>query len=222
MKKLFGAMAVVVLAITGYLTWHFLTTPKYGWLVFGPEGKVRVLLRSSINANDLDLNRNGRFEAAERFKVSSAEPLSIPISDGKTSYLIRKMSSYEYEGRRNTTVEVEVTGQPGFRQLGDLFLSRTRAGAPIAHFNGPLEVQAQTILWELPKDLALRRGDKGTDIRVNIGTIRKDQQCWTTVYTQDRTNAFFPTNVFPWVEVEFPNKTNSAAIVERYALDKVC
>jgi hypothetical protein len=222
MKKLLAAMAVVGLASAGYFAWWFLPTPKYGWLVFGPEGQVRVLLRANAKLNELDLNRNGRFEAAERFNISGAEPLSIPISDGKTSYLVRKISSYDYEGRRNTTVEVEVTGKPGFRQLGDLFLSRTRAGAAIAHFNGPLEVQAQTILWELPKDLALRRGDKGTDIRVNIGTIRKEQRCWTTVFTQDRTNAFFPTNVFPWVAVEFPGKTNGSAIVERYALDKVC
>jgi hypothetical protein len=222
MKKLLGAMAVVVLAIAGYFSWQFLTTPKYGWLVFGPEGQVRVLLRANAKSNDLDLNRNGRFEGAERFNISGAEPLSIPISDGKTSYLVTRMSAYENDGARNATVEVQVKGTAEFRQLGDLFLSRTRAGAPIAHFNGPLEVQAQTIFWELPKDLALRRGDKGTDIRVNIGTIRKEQRCWTTVFTQDRTNAFFPTNVFPWVAVEFPGKTNGSAIVARYALDKVC
>ena len=212
----------MALAIGGYFAWQLLTPPKYGWLVFGPEGRVRMLLKADDDSVSLDLNRNGRFDAAERFSVSSAEPLSIPVSESKNSYLITRISSYEHDGQRNATVQVEVKGAAEFRQLGDLFLSRTQAGAAIAHFNGPLEVQAQTILWELPKDLALRRGDKGTDIRVNIGTIRKEQRCWTTVYTQDRTNAFFPTNVFPWVAVEFPGKTNAPAIVARYALDRVC
>ena len=222
MKKLLGAIAVVALAIAGYFVWQFLTTPRFGWLVFGPDGQVRMLLKTDDDMVSLDLNRDGRFDAAERFSLSRAEPLSIPVSDGRNSYLITQISRYNYEELRNATVQVEIKGKAEFRQLGDLFLSRTRAGAPIAHFNGPLEVQAQTILWELPKDLVLRRGDKGTDIRVNIGTIGKEKQCWTTVYTQDRTNAFFPSNVFPWVAVEFPGKTNAPAIVARYPLDQVC
>src|SRR6185503_10200054 len=222
MKRLWAIIAIAVLAVAGYFAWHSLSTPRYGWLVFGSEGHVRMLLRANGGSIDLDLNRNGRFGAAERFTISRAGPLSIPVSDGKTSYFITKMSSYDYDRRQHLTIEVAVKGKTDFRQLADLFLSRTRVNAAIAHFNGPLEVQAQTILWELPEGLVLRRGEKGTDIRVNIGTIRKDERCWTTVYTQDRTNAFFPTNVFPWVAIEFPGKANNSTIVARYALDKVC
>jgi hypothetical protein len=220
MKKLWAIVAMLVLAVSAYAAWQFLVTPKYGWLVFGPEGKVRMLLRADGDAASIDLNRNGRFDAAEHLKASPTR--SIPVSDGKTSYVISGIGHYANGGSRNVTVTVDVKGPPEFRQLGDLSLSRSRASAPIAHFNGPLKIEPQTLYWELPPDLALRRGDKGTDMRVNIGTIRKADRCWTMVYTQDRTNAFFPTNVFPWVDVEFPSMKGGSPILVRYPLDKVC
>src|SRR5215207_4832601 len=106
MKKLCATIAAAVLAITGYFAWQFLVTPQYGWLVFGPEGHVRMLLRANGGSIDLDLNRNGRFGTAERFTISSAGPLSIPVFDGKTSYLITKMSRYDYDRRQHLTIEV--------------------------------------------------------------------------------------------------------------------
>lgn len=221
MKKVWLTLAVLAAAIAGYFVWRSFSLPAYGWLVFGPEGQVRMIARVEKDAVHVDLNRNGRFETAERFPATEAQ-LSIPVSDGETSYVIKKASRFEHDGTHHAIVDVDVNGKAEFRQHADLSLSRTRSGASIAHFNGPMEIQAQTILWELPKDLALTRSEKGTDMRVNIGTIRKAQRCWTTVYTQDKTNAFFPTNVFPWVEVRFPASTNGPALIVRYPLDKVC
>jgi hypothetical protein len=219
MKGLWAAIAIVVVTIAGYFTWRVLTTPRYGWLVFGPKADVRMLLRADEGEVSIDLDRDGRFDRAERIKDV---PRSIPSSDGRTSYVITRISNYEDNGRRHLTIQAEVKGAPEFRQLADLQLSRTRQGAATAHFNGPLEVQVQTIYWEVPKDLVLRRGDKGTDMRVNIGTIRKEERCWTTVFTQNETNAFFATNVFPWLAVEFPSRTGTSPVLVRYPLDRVC
>jgi hypothetical protein len=180
MKKLWTTIAIVVLTIAGYFTWQVLITPRYGWLIFGPKGDTRMLLRADEGGVSIDLNRDGRFDRAERIKDV---PRSIPLSDGGTSYVITRISNYQDNGRGHVTLQVDVKGAPEFRQLADLLLARTRQGATVAHFNGLLEVQVQTIYWEVPKGLVLRRGEKGTDMRVNIGTIQKEQRCWTTVFT---------------------------------------
>src|SRR5262245_17603999 len=92
-------------------------------------------------------------------------------------------------------VHVEASGRPSFSQLADIGLGRTRRRAGHGHFNGPLKVQAQTVAWQLPPGLALRRGDKPTDVRVLIGTLDGATRCWTTVMVMGTNGSSrFPTN----------------------------
>jgi hypothetical protein len=181
-----------------------------------------LVLRVDPRTVSIDLNRNGKFERTEQIPIGTLGDRPVMISEGDVAYAINGLSYFPDDKLRHAVVSVDVKGPLAFRQIGDVMLSRTRTGGSVAHFNGPLEVQAQTIFWELPPDLALRRGDKPTDIRVNIGTYRKADRCWTAVRTQDKTNSVFPPEVFPTVEVEFPATSGKPPVTERYALDRVC
>jgi hypothetical protein len=222
MKKVWIITAIILASLGSYLGWR--SVPRqYGWLTFGPNVQLRMLLRVDRETVSIDLNRNGKFERTEQVPIGALKDHPLMISEGKVSYVITKITEYSWaNGPRDAMVYVDVKGPLEFQQMADVMLSRTRRGASVAHFNGPLAVQAQTILWELPPDLALRRGDKPTDIRVNIGTYRKADRCWTAVCTQDKTNSVFPAGVFPTVEVEFAAAPGKSPVTARYALDKVC
>ncbi len=221
MKRVCIITGLLLAGLGSYLIWRSIPE-RYAWLVFGPEGKTRMLLCMDRDAASIDFNRDGKFDLTERIRMPATNH-SIPILDGKTSYTITGVSRYDYGKSRDAIVSVDIKGTLEFRQIGDVMLSRSRKGAAVAHFNGPLTVQAQTILWELPPDLVLRRGDKPTDIRVNIGTIRKADRCWTAIRTHDdKRQSVFPRDVFPVVNVEFPTKSGTSSVVIRYPLDEVC
>lgn len=222
MKKVWIITAIILASLGSYLWWRS-APQQYGWLAFGPNGQLRMLLRVDRETASIDLNRNGKFERTEQVPIGALKSHPLLISEGKVSYTVTKISCFSVNNKlRDAMVFVDVKGPLEFQQVADVMLSRNRMGGAVAHFNGPLEVQAQTILWELPPDLALRRGDKPTDIRVNIGTYRKADRCWTAVCTQDKTNSVFPPEVFPTVEVEFPATPGKPPFTERYALDRVC
>jgi hypothetical protein len=221
MKKVSTISAIILASFGGYLLWRSVPQ-QYGWLAFGPKGDVRMLLRMDGETVSIDLNRNAKFERTERVPINALVNRPVMISEGKVSYAITEVSSYSDNGSRHAIVSVDVKGPLEFRQIGDVMLSRSRTAASIAHFNGPLMVQAQTILWDLPRDFALRRGDKPTDMRVNIGTFRKADRCWTAIRTQDKARPVFPSDVVPILEVEFPAKSGKPPIAARYPLDKVC
>ena len=113
----------------------------------------------------------------------------------------------------DTRVLLRVAGE-------ELFLDRDGDG----RFNGPLTVQAQTIRWQLPPELALARGDEPTDLRAIIGTLDPATECWTTVLVHGTNNqSNFSANVHPVVDVEYPPKVAGARPMQvRYALKEFC
>jgi hypothetical protein len=96
----------------------------------------------------------------------------------------------------------------------------------LAHFHGPLKVLSVQINWQLPPNLALRRGDKPTDLRAYVGTLDAAKGCWVVVQAEDRSRPgmpFFPQGVHPIAEVEFPSQSLGAPPIKRfYRLDKTC
>src|SRR5262249_25777513 len=140
---------------------------------------------------------------------------------GDVAYTLTHPRAYHDEslGYR-CLVEAEIGGKQPFRQLADIGLGRWRRTAGMRHFNGPLTVQAQSKAWQLPAGLALRRGEKPTDVRVLIGTLDAATRCWTTVFVMGTNGqSLFPTNVYPFVDVDFPAKgTNVERLHVRYPL----
>src|SRR5262249_1549636 len=97
-------------------------------------------------------------------------------------------------------------------------------GSPLAHFHGPLTVEASTINWKLPPNLSLHRGTKPTDLRAHVGTMDAQKRCWVVVRTHDsKSHLVFPQGVHPFVDVEFPSKAKTdPPIKRRYPLADVC
>jgi len=211
-------------------TWYFLARggDRYCWLVFGPKGDTRLLVRMTGRELCLDRNGDGRFSGPGEV-LGNADYISTNVvitdRDGKTSYVLKVFQLLEVpEMGRRLLIRAEVRRAQNFTQLADAGLGRFRWRAPEAHFNGPLTVQAQTILWKLPPDLALARGDSPTDLRVIIGTLDAATECWTTVLVQGtNSQSTFPTNVHPMVEVEYPPKVAGAQPSHvRYPLKEFC
>jgi hypothetical protein len=69
--------------------------------------------------------------------------------------------------------DVGVGGPTPYRQLADIGLGRSPTHGRNRSFQRPLTVQLQTVAWQLPPGLALRRGEKPTDVRALIGTRRR-------------------------------------------------
>jgi hypothetical protein len=229
---LFGVIFACLAALV--LTWLInLSNLKggYCWLVFGPRGETRLLLHKSGEEWFLDRDGDGAFRGNEErlgFSGRTRVPLTITNLAGQgVAYTLTSMRDYHDESlgdRCLVEVEVEASGRPTFAQLADIDLGRTRRRAGFGHFNGPLTVQIQTAAWQLPPGLALRRGDKPTDIRVLIGTVDGATRCWTTVLVMGtNSSSRFPTNTYPVVDVEFPVRdSRSAPLHVRYPLKEFC
>jgi hypothetical protein len=203
--------------------------PQYCWLVFGPESNVRFLVCLTGEAVSLDQYASWKSTGRkERFKDrSECKGLTISDPDEKTCYFITGMSGTITRTGVPTElfVGVDIKGQLEYHQSCDVVeMGADPSTAPVAHFNGPLTVGAQTIKWKLPPDLALRRGDKPTDLRAIVGTMDAQKGCWVVVSTQEnKWQAPFPQGVHPFVDVEFPHKNQIAPpIRERYSLDGFC
>lgn len=221
---------VVLVPVTlaaGWLLYWATANERFCWLVFGPKGDLRLLLRRAGNEWFLDRDGDGRFGGSDerlgRWDPSHKIAITNP-ADGRIYTLSNLRFYHDKTIGHRCLIEADIAGSPAFRQLADAGLGRFRRGAGLAHFDGPLTVQAQSIAWQLPPDLALRRGDKPTDLRALIGTLDAATECWTTVYVMGtNSQSLFPTNVHPFVDVEFPAKTAGARPIQvRYPLKEFC
>jgi len=200
---------------------------RYSWLIFGPKGDTRLLLRVTDEELFLDRDGDGRFNGpGERLgRPDLAPKVELTARDGHTRYVLTSFRLFEEpELGHRCLIDAEIRGPLVFAQTADAGLGRFRRTAPVAHFNGPLTVQAQSILWKLPPDLALIRGDKPADLRVLIGTLDAATECWTSVRVHGTNQqSLFPTNVHPVVDIEYPPKSAGAQPPRvRYALKEFC
>jgi hypothetical protein len=200
---------------------------RYCWLIFGPKGDTRLLLRVAGEELYLDRDGDGRFTGpGERLgRAELAAKVEITGRDGRTRYVLTSFRLFEEpELGQRCLIDAEIRGPLVFAQTADAGLGRFRRTAPVAHFNGPLTVQAQSFLWKLPPDLALVRGDKPADLRVLIGTLDVATECWTSVRVHGTNQqSLFPTNVHPVVDIEYPPKSAGAQPQRvRYALKEFC
>ena len=194
---------------------------------FGPEGDTRMLLRVAGGELFLDRNGDGRFDGPDERPGPAGDARSIEIAgrDGGTRYVLSGFRLFDGgEIGHRCLIDADVRGPLNFAQTADAGLGRFRRTAPVAHFNGPLTVQAQSIAWKLPPDLALVRGDKPADLRVVIGTLDAATECWTCVRVHGTNNQpYFPADLHPVVDVEFPPKSEGARPPRvRYVLKEFC
>lgn len=221
---LYLALALLALGVW-YLSSRW--NDRYCWLVFGPKGDTRLLLRVAGEELFLDRDGDGKFNGpGERLGSSVVEPnVEVTSRDRLTTYVLTSIRLVdEPELGHRCLIAAEIRGSLAFKQMADAGLGRFRRTAPLAHFNGPLTVQAQSIRWQLPSELALARGDEPTNLRVLIGTLDAATECWTTVMVHGTNNqSYFSTNVHPVVDVDYPPKVAGARPIHvRYALKEFC
>jgi hypothetical protein len=204
---------------------------QYGWVVFGPDAGVKVLVGVQDQGRlfFVDRDGDGDFDGPEeRFEnPTGVNGVSFKSTDGSRTYKLISLSHYEVENHRGLFLEVEVQGPVSYRQYADVPLNRWRSTSQRAHLDGPLAIDVQRISWKLPENLALKRGDKPTDLRVTIGTFDERTRSWAVVRVMDvhekQSICLFPDDVRPVVDVEYPPKTPSApAVKRRYVLEEFC
>jgi hypothetical protein len=228
-----AALAVLV-GVAAYL--HAGTKPKYAWLAFGPEAKLRVQVCLEGDALTLEQFVDGKATGKkDHFKnTSECTNLTIPDPDGKTSYVITQISDRirmdKPDGPTQMMVNVDIKGPTEYRQYCDLEMKDDPEKASLAHFHGPLSAGPVTISWKIPPKLALKRGDKPTDLPALVGTMDADKGCWVVVRSEVavkqpafRMEPAFPKGIHPYVDVDFPAKEAGApSIKKRYPLDQFC
>jgi hypothetical protein len=203
--------------------------PEYCWLVFGPNANLRVLVRLQGSKVYMDRDGDGQFTRPEESlgRIDECRDIAIAGSDGLGSCTIAQIALVADErrpSRKSLLVDVDIHGLIAYRQYCDVELASTPQSAKVAHFHGPLTVEARKILWILPSDLKLQRGDEPTKVQVVIGTMDAEQGCWVVVRTQAKKDEpVFPKGVHPVVDVEFqPKHQGAPPITRRYALDEPC
>jgi hypothetical protein len=211
----------------GALLEYLVAEPQYCWLAFGSEAKTRVLLTFKGDALFIDREAEGNLKGAHKRVTSwwdykDVKEVTITDPDGATTYVISRISP----ARDRRMVWVDIRGPLKYQQYCDIGLSDDPEKAPVAHFHGPLTVQAVQIKWQLPPGLALRRGEKPTQLSANVGTLDAAKGCWVVVQSEAQVRPgtpFFPKGVHPIAEVEFPSQSpSSPPIKRRYPLDKFC
>jgi hypothetical protein len=230
MRKRWLLPLMVLGAVVGMAVFLYAgSQPQYAWLVFGPEGKLRVQVCMEGEAISLQQFVSGKATGEKNsFKHrSECSNFTIADPDGKTSYVITAMSGKVAKPGVPTElfVNVDVKGPLEYRQYCDVVeMKSDPEWAPLAHFHGPLAAGPATINWKLPPKLALQRGDKPTDLPALVGTMDAEKSCWVVVRSHgDNNQPAFPKGVYPYVEVEFPSKQAGApAIRKRYPLDHFC
>jgi len=201
--------------------------PLYGWLAFGPEGRVRVLLR--LEGGALYLDGDGRGQKFDRLEDCRGVVFVDP--DGKTSYVLRAVEDMKLVPSlgKGVFVDVRVEGRLAYRQDCALLLAGSPARAPTAHFGGPLamdlsrkmDVERGRLVWKLPEDLLLRHGKPA---ELYAGIVTDDGHgARAGVWVQEDGRPVFPKGVHPVVDVEYPPKEPGGPPVKRrYALDQFC
>lgn len=226
-KRWLLPLAFAVVAGVGAFV-HVETKPQYAWLVFGLEGKLRVQVRLEGEALTLDQFVDGKSNGRkDHFKNSSdCANLTIPDLDGKTSYVITGMSDRQDKpgGPTQLMANIDIKGPLECRQYCDLEMKEDPEKARLAHFHGPLTAGPVTISWKIPPKIALRRGDKPTELPALVGTMDVDKGSWVVIRSHGANNEpAFPKGIHPHVDVEFPAKVaGGPSIKKRYPLDQFC
>jgi RNA polymerase sigma factor (sigma-70 family) len=117
--------------------------PHYCWLVFGPKGKVRALVRIDGEEVCIDRDGDGKFDGkGERFKSEKdCKDVVIADPDGKTSYVITGVHDlHVVPPDKFLEVRVRIRGPLSYPQVGIIQMGGKPKGAPEAHFHGPLTV----------------------------------------------------------------------------------
>jgi len=223
----------VIGAIVGcYLYAYYLTRddrPRtlYCWLVFGSEGKPRILVRCDDGAISVDTNGNGRFEPNERFaRIQDCKGLEILSVDGQTTYTI---ASVHYQ-RINVPpwarlrIYVDIRGPREYRQLGEADMAAARRDAVEIPFDGPLTIEVPYDYFrtsEAPhRPIQFWRGGKPRELETHVATLRP--RSGAAVCPNIGYEPAFPEGIRPVVDIEFPPKEGAAPIRKRYVLDGFC
>lgn len=200
---------------------------QYCWLEFGSENPLRVLL--SANGDSISLTRyeDGRpAGSAHRFAhLDECADVDFDGADRRTRYTVKLIQNLNLpEGAdRQLMVWVRINGLIPYEQYCDVALAAERDHARVARFDDMLTVQANTVAYKVPAKLALKRGNKPTDLRVLIGTLDASTGCWVVVRSMnDHGGPSFSEAVHPFAEVEFPAKAGGRPLKRRYPLDEFC
>jgi RNA polymerase sigma factor (sigma-70 family) len=119
----------------------------YCWLVFGPEKKVRALVRLDGDEVAIDRDGDGRFDSkGERFESEKdCKNVTIANPGGMTSYVVTFVEAFKLvPPEKVLEFGVHVRGDRDYFQGGDVQMAESPDGAPEAHFDGPLTVSPQT------------------------------------------------------------------------------
>ncbi len=221
-----AAVVISTLVSGGVLV--YMTRPNYGWLTFGREERVRLLLCDRglwISATTyVDGNQLGSVKRVADWDDLQGTTLADP--DGETTYRLASVTNLKTNDQpRELMVTVEVAGPVAYRQYCDVMVVADRPdSARVSQFHGPLTVGPVTTNWKLPDDLALERGSHPTTLRSVVGTLDQLRGCWVVVESHNKNREpHFPSGVLPEVHVEFPPLSAGQPPVERrYPLDQVC
>jgi hypothetical protein len=203
--------------------------PQYCWLVFGSNAQVRVLVSLDGKTVSLDHYADGKPTGrSDRFRIDrDFEKVILADPDGVTSYVITRMHDPEVPAGAHPElfVNVDVKGPVNYHQYCDVGeMANDPENAPLSHFHAPLTVEVRKVNFEIYPGLALKRGEKPANISAVVGTMDPRKNCWVVVSSQDENgDKFFPDDVYPVVDVEFPPANDGdPPIRRRYSLDHVC
>jgi RNA polymerase sigma factor (sigma-70 family) len=120
--------------------------PSYCRLVFGPQAKLRVLVRLKGDEVSIDRDGDGKFDSkGERFQsAKECKDVEITDPDGKTSYVITFVESLHVVPPETfLEVRVHTRGPLNFPQACIVQMADRPSAAPEVHFNGPLTMAPQ-------------------------------------------------------------------------------
>ncbi len=230
----FGLIALAYAGVFGYHYYHYRVAysinepvwlgPKvqYCRLVFGPEGRVRMLVRRNGDGIAIDADENGSFGWSERFSnAKDCKGIVIADPDGETSYRITEVqlvrSNKEPWSKCQITLEIQ---RPlNYTQAGNVDMSEQSEGAPEIHFNS-----GSLSFYDAPDPCLLGRilqkeGDKNYRLCLTV-TLGTSNVCVPGIVNGKRT---FPKGVCPVAEIEFPpGNPGDPPIKKQYALDEFC
>lgn len=179
-------LVILIVGVLLFVGWRLVLFSRDGEVLhaklkFGPASQIETTLIAQndrvriLDGNDVIVDR--------KFFGKADEPIQIQLPDSSVTYEITEICDASTVDKRKVMVYVTIRegDQIAFQQYCDLEV-RTRSSEPaIAHFDGPLTITPQTIRWEIPESLALKRGGESTDLRLEIGTKDKATGCWTMV-----------------------------------------
>jgi hypothetical protein len=196
-------------------------SPKYALLLFGREAKTRVWLVLDGKTVYLDRNGDGDLTAKDECFANYTDCKDIEIADmdGKTRYLITRITDSTVPGNAHTHlgVEIDIVGPISYSQGCNARMKANPESAPIVHFHGPLTMHASGRIFS-PSD------EKPPKLSARVSTVNEDYGCYVWVESSDNEGKYaFAEGVFPVVDIEFPAKRpGRPAIKRRYALDEFC